>query len=334
MSTCAATSRNCARTAPRRHRLAARPQSVQPPRCAPRSWGVSRRSARRFAPVSTASEPTTHAEPRPCEQLSKHKLGALNMDFIGFTTDMAQQQAENRDALHARLNELRATQAAQQEKFARQRSAAAGSPPRQPTSRSSKRCADVVDEKLHATLHSRLTESFGQVTDQLTKVHAGLGEMNKLSAGVDDLSRIFTNVKSRGGFAEVQLGSCWNRCWRRANSSRTRASKQDTQEVVEFAVKFPDPTAMTFCCPSTPSSRAKPGSAWRPPTNRRPGRHRPAPAGIRVSHPHRGQAYLRRSTSTRPRPHPSQSCFCRPRASTPRCCAATAFRPSCTRTAV
>ena len=64
----------------------------------------------------------------------------------------------------------------------------------------------TVDEKLHATLHSRLTESFGQVTDQLNKVHTGLGEMSKLSEGVDDLSRIFTNVKSRGGFAEVQLG--------------------------------------------------------------------------------------------------------------------------------
>ena len=63
----------------------------------------------------------------------------------------------------------------------------------------------TVDEKLHATLQTRLTESFGAVTDQLTKVHAGLGEMTKLSAGVDDLSRIFTNVKSRGTIGEVML---------------------------------------------------------------------------------------------------------------------------------
>ena len=64
----------------------------------------------------------------------------------------------------------------------------------------------TVDEKLNDTLQTRLTESFGQVTDQLNKVHSGLGEMTKLSDGVNDLSRIFTNVKSRGGFAEVQLG--------------------------------------------------------------------------------------------------------------------------------
>src|SRR6185437_2115559 len=64
----------------------------------------------------------------------------------------------------------------------------------------------TVDEKLNATLQTRLTESFGQVTDQLNKVHTGLGEMTKLSDGVNDLSRIFTNVKARGGFAEVQLG--------------------------------------------------------------------------------------------------------------------------------
>src|SRR6202044_1624520 len=64
----------------------------------------------------------------------------------------------------------------------------------------------TVDEKLHSTLQPRLTQAFGQVTAQLNKVHAGLGEMPKLSDGVHDLSRIFNNVKSRGGFAEVQLG--------------------------------------------------------------------------------------------------------------------------------
>jgi DNA recombination protein RmuC len=96
-----------------------------------------------------------------------------------------------------------------------------------------------VDEKLHATLHTRLTESFGQVTDQLTKVHTGLGEMSKLSEGVDGLSRIFTNVKSRGGFAEVQLGMLLEQMLASTQFVRNARVKTNTQEVVEFAVRFP-----------------------------------------------------------------------------------------------
>jgi DNA recombination protein RmuC len=97
----------------------------------------------------------------------------------------------------------------------------------------------TVDEKLHATLQSRLTESFGQVTDQLTKVHAGLGEMTKLSAGVDDLSRIFTNVKSRGGFAEVQLGMLLRQMLAPGQFIENASVKEGSLERVEFAIRFP-----------------------------------------------------------------------------------------------
>ena len=97
----------------------------------------------------------------------------------------------------------------------------------------------TVDEKLHATLHTRLTESFGQVTDQLNKVHTGLGEMSKLSEGVDGLSRIFTNVKSRGGFAEVQLGMLLEQMLAPSQFVRNARVKPNTGELVEFAVRFP-----------------------------------------------------------------------------------------------
>lgn len=99
----------------------------------------------------------------------------------------------------------------------------------------------TVDEKLHATLQTRLTESFGQVTDQLTKVHAGLGEMSKLSAGVDDLSRLFTNVKSRGQIAEAMLDTLLKQMLAPGQFVRNAQVKPGTQESVEFAVKFPGP---------------------------------------------------------------------------------------------
>lgn len=65
----------------------------------------------------------------------------------------------------------------------------------------------TVDEKLHATLEARLGESFKQVSERLEQVHRGLGEMATLATGVGDLKRVLTNVKTRGGWGEVQLES-------------------------------------------------------------------------------------------------------------------------------
>jgi DNA recombination protein RmuC len=97
----------------------------------------------------------------------------------------------------------------------------------------------TVDEKLQRTLHTRLTESFGQVTDQLNKVHTGLGEMSKLSEGVDGLSRIFTNVKSRGGFAEVQLGMLLRQMLAPGQFVENEVMRLGSMERVEYAVRFP-----------------------------------------------------------------------------------------------
>jgi DNA recombination protein RmuC len=116
----------------------------------------------------------------------------------------------------------------------------------------------TVDEKLHATLQTRLTESFGQVTDQLTKVHAGLGEMTKLSAGVDDLSRIFTNVKSRGTIGEVMLETLLKQMLAPNQFEKNVHPKPGSQEVVEFAVKLPTPTGETYL----PIDSKFPREAW------------------------------------------------------------------------
>ncbi|HOY10230.1 MAG TPA: DNA recombination protein RmuC, partial [Candidatus Omnitrophota bacterium] len=64
---------------------------------------------------------------------------------------------------------------------------------------------ETVDEKLHATLEKRLGDSFQIVSDRLEKVHQGLGEMQSLAAGVGDLKKVLSNVKTRGTWGEVQL---------------------------------------------------------------------------------------------------------------------------------
>src|SRR5262245_62813427 len=65
----------------------------------------------------------------------------------------------------------------------------------------------TVDEKLHATLEKRLSESFRQVSERLELVHKGLGEMHTLAAGVGDLKRVLSNVKTRGVLGETQLAA-------------------------------------------------------------------------------------------------------------------------------
>jgi DNA recombination protein RmuC len=185
------------------------------------------------------------------------QLGGLNQRFMGFASDMAQQHREDRDALHARLTDLGNQHAAHQEKLR-------GSVEErleklnQANAAKLEEMRQTVDEKLHATLQTRLTESFGQVTDQLTKVHAGLGEMSKLSAGVDDLSRIFTNVKSRGGFAEVQLGMLLQQMLAPSQFQQNVRVKPNTQEAVEYAVKFPTPQGETLL----PIDAKFPREAW------------------------------------------------------------------------
>lgn len=97
----------------------------------------------------------------------------------------------------------------------------------------------TVDEKLHSTLEKRLTESFGLVTDQLGKVQTGLGEMKDLAIGVGDLKRVLTNVKVRGGFAEVQLGMQLEQMLAPDQYLANARIKPDTLETVEYAIRLP-----------------------------------------------------------------------------------------------
>ena len=166
------------------------------------------------------------------------QLETLRQRFGAFTTDTLQHHAQSREALHTRLTELGDAQTAHQEKL---RGTVEQRLDQLNTANAAKleEMRQTVDEKLHATLQTRLTESFGQVTDQLTKVHSGLGEMNTLSTGVQDLNRLFSNVKSRGGFAEVQLGNLLEQVLAPGQYIQNARVKKGSQEVVEYAVRFP-----------------------------------------------------------------------------------------------
>ena len=98
----------------------------------------------------------------------------------------------------------------------------------------------TVDEKLHTTLEKRLGESFALVSDRLEKVHQGLGEMQTLANDVGGLKRVLTNVKTRGTWGEVQLGSLLEQMLSPDQFVKNAHIRSDSAEVVEYAVRLPD----------------------------------------------------------------------------------------------
>ncbi len=99
----------------------------------------------------------------------------------------------------------------------------------------------TVDERLHATLEKRLGDSFKLVSEQLEAVHKGLGEMQSLAAGVGDLKRVLTNVKTRGIWGEVQLGTLLEQTLTSDQYAKNVATLPGSNERVEFAIKLPGP---------------------------------------------------------------------------------------------
>ncbi len=96
----------------------------------------------------------------------------------------------------------------------------------------------TVDEKLQENLDRRFNDSFKTVSDRLEQVHRGLGEMQTLAAGVGDLKKVLSNVRTRGTWGEVQLGSLLDQVLTPEQFSRNVATR-GTNERVEFAIKLP-----------------------------------------------------------------------------------------------
>jgi DNA recombination protein RmuC len=97
----------------------------------------------------------------------------------------------------------------------------------------------TVDEKLQSTLEKRLGESFKQVSERLESVHKGLGEMQSLAGSVGDLKRTLTNVKTRGTWAEVQLGNLISDMLTADQFRENAQIKTNSAERVEFAICLP-----------------------------------------------------------------------------------------------
>ena len=97
----------------------------------------------------------------------------------------------------------------------------------------------IVDDKLTSTLNDRLTKSFQVVSEQLSAVTKGLGEMQSLASGVGDLKKVLTNVKTRGTFGEVQLGALLEQMLAPNQFSSQVMLTKNSTERVDYVINLP-----------------------------------------------------------------------------------------------
>ena len=97
----------------------------------------------------------------------------------------------------------------------------------------------TVDEKLQKTLEDKMDKSFKLVSERLEQVYKGLGEMQSVASGVGDLKKVLSNVKTRGILGEIQLGAILKEILSPEQYEENVATKPNSKNVVEFAVKMP-----------------------------------------------------------------------------------------------
>ncbi|MET3130507.1 DNA recombination protein RmuC [Oxalobacteraceae bacterium GrIS 1.11] len=151
------------------------------------------------------------------QALSLARFGAgTSQSLAALTESNAQRMLEVRATLEAKIRDLQTDNGARLEEMRK-----------------------TVDEKLHATLELRLSESFKQVSERLERVHQGLGEMQQLAIGVGDLKRVLTNVKTRGTWGEVQLEMLLEQVLTSEQYGKNVETVAGSGARVEFALKLP-----------------------------------------------------------------------------------------------
>ena len=96
----------------------------------------------------------------------------------------------------------------------------------------------TVDEKLQSTLEERISKSFEQVTRNLEALYKSIGEMDKLAGDISSLNKMFSNVKVRGTWGEVQAENILQDLMTPQQYVRNFSPKKGGS-VVEFAIKLP-----------------------------------------------------------------------------------------------
>ncbi len=148
--------------------------------------------------------------------VQKERLESVTTALVGLSEKLQQAQENLRLSVEVRLDAIRQENATKLDEM-----------------------RQTVNEKLQATLETRLGESFNRVVEQLERVHKGIGEMQTLAANVGDLKNVLTNVKVRGTYGEVQLALLLEQFLSPDQFVKNASVGPNGRERVEYAIKFP-----------------------------------------------------------------------------------------------
>jgi DNA recombination protein RmuC len=101
-----------------------------------------------------------------------------------------------------------------------------------------------VNEKLHEAVEKQMTASFARVLEQFAQVQQAMGEVQSAAAQIGDLKRIFSNVKTRGGWGEAQLGAMLEQVLPPGAFEKNWALRDGSRERVDFAIRMPSRTPL------------------------------------------------------------------------------------------
>lgn len=98
---------------------------------------------------------------------------------------------------------------------------------------------NAVNEKLHEAVEKQMTTSFARVLEQFAQVQQAMGEVQSAAAQIGDLKRIFSNVKTRGGWGEAQLGAMLEQVLPPGAFEKNFCLRDGARERVDFALRMP-----------------------------------------------------------------------------------------------
>ena len=96
-----------------------------------------------------------------------------------------------------------------------------------------------MNEQLHAAVEKQMGESFNRVIDQFTAVQKAMGDVQAVTAQIGDIKRLFSNVKTRGGWGETQVRAMLDDILPPGAYETNKKVRPDSDDVVEFAVIMP-----------------------------------------------------------------------------------------------
>jgi DNA recombination protein RmuC len=97
----------------------------------------------------------------------------------------------------------------------------------------------TVNEQLHAAVEKQMGESFNRVIDQFTAVQKAMSDVQAVTAQIGDIKRLFSNVKTRGGWGETQVRAMLDDILPPGAYETNKKVRPDSDDVVEFAVIMP-----------------------------------------------------------------------------------------------